>query len=190
MVKSRISCKGCLLETEDIYEGSPKGILVTSRLHCARGSGELRRFGKTFVLDASFDKVSYKGRNAETYPDMRDHAPVEEVRCAVNDMTEPNIRPQESGNRMDTEYAAFSDGVRTVRFRAQGKPFSLSVKPYTDRALMDMKHREDELTTGTYVTIQAFQEGIGTGACGPYIDEEYQYRIDADHEVKFTIEVE
>ena len=122
VVKSRISCKGCLLEAEDIYEGSPKGILVTSRLHCARGSGELRRFGKTFVLDASFDKVSYKGRNAETYPDMRDHAPVEEVRCAVSDMTEPNIRPQESGNRMDTEYAAFSDGVRTVRFRAQGKP--------------------------------------------------------------------
>ncbi|MBQ4459762.1 MAG: hypothetical protein II911_05125 [Clostridia bacterium] len=50
-----------------------------------------------------------------------------------------------------------------------------------------MKHREDEVRTGTYVTINAFQMGIGTGACGPGIAPEYKYSSDEAYELKFLI---
>ncbi|MBQ2596737.1 MAG: hypothetical protein II581_02405, partial [Oscillospiraceae bacterium] len=109
------------------------------------------------------------------------------VSCRVKDMTEPNIRPQESGNRCDCTCASFSDGKTRVTFRALEAPFELSVKPYTDRALASMKHRGDEVQTGVYVTIEAFQEGIGTGACGPAIMPEYTYSAKKDYTLKFLI---
>ena len=50
-----------------------------------------------------------------------------------------------------------------------------------------MRHRSDEIRTGTYVTIQAFQQGIGTGACGPGVMPEYQYSAKEDYELRFRI---
>jgi hypothetical protein len=104
-------------------------------------------------------------------------------------MTEPNVKPQESGNRCDCTEATLSDGQTAVRFVALEKPFELGVKPYTDKALFTMKHREDEKRTGTYVTIQAFQQGIGTGACGPAIMPEFTYPAGQDYEMKFLVEI-
>ena len=197
-----VSCektdKGCKVVTKlankkakflvtDTYEGVEDGVLVTSRLHCVSGKGIVPRFGKSFELDESFDEVRYHGRVGETYCDMRDQFVIGDVACRVADMTEPNIKPQESGNRMDCTEASLSDGSCEVSFTAVDKPFELGVKPYTDRALFTMKHREDEKRTGTYVTVQAFQQGIGTGACGPAIMPEFQYGVDRDYELKFLI---
>ena len=53
-----------------------------------------------------------------------------------------------------------------------------------------MKHREDEVRTGTYVTIQRFQQGIGTGACGPGIMPEYTYSVKKDYALRFLIRIE
>jgi hypothetical protein len=121
---------------------------------------------------------------------MKDQFPIQAVSCTVADMTEPNLRPQESGNRMDCSVASVSDGNTTVTFEAIDKPYELAVKPYSDAALTRMKHRSDEVRTGTYVTIQAFQQGIGTGSCGPQVAPKYQYSVDEDYELKFLIRVE
>ena len=188
-VVSEVANKKAKFEVIDTYEGVACGILVTSRIHCVSGGGILPRFGKTFRLDSVFDAVEYTGRTGETYIDMRDQFPIGKVSCKVTDMTEPNIKPQESGNRMDVTEASVSDGKTKVSFIAVDKPFELSIKPYTDRALAAMKHRKDEKRTGTYVTIQAFQQGIGTGACGPAIAKEHQYSARQDYEVKFIIRV-
>ncbi len=186
-VVSKVSNKKCKFTVTDTYEGTQDGILVTSRLHCDSGKGVVPRFGKTFRLDETFDEVTYTGRTGESYCDMKEQFPIREVSCHVCDMTEPNIKPQESGNRCDCTRAALSDGTSTVIFEALEKPFELGIKPYTDLALSGMKHRGDEKRTGTYVTIQAFQQGIGTGACGPAIMPEYTYPADRDYELKFLI---
>ena len=81
-------------------------------------------------------------------------------------------------------------GQQSISVEAVGKPFELGIKPYTDRALLDMKHREDEVRTGTSVTIQAFQQGIGTGACGPVIRPEHRYTLRQDCTLQFLIRVE
>ena len=171
----------------DVYEGTSEGILVTSTLHCIKGGGIVPRFGKCFRLDDVFDQVTYIGRTGESYCDMKEQFPIREVSCTVADMTEPNIRPQESGNRCDCTLASVSDGRTTVTFKAVDKPFELAIKPYTDKALFTMRHRSDEIRTGTYVTIQAFQQGIGTGACGPGVMPEYQYSAKEDYELRFLI---
>lgn len=189
-VTTRILCRKQIFTCTDCYEGSEEGIVVTSRLHCDKGKGNLPRFGKAFRLDQSYDRVTYLGRNGESYADMKEQAQIETVSCAVSDMTEPNIRPQESGNRCDCRWARVSNGEQTVTFTALDKAFELGVKPYSDRKLLGMKHREDEIRTGTYVTISAFQMGIGTGICGPKTAQEYCYPMDRDYELKFMIKIE
>lgn len=186
-VTSRVTNRRAKFTVTDTYVGTASGVLVTSHLRCVSGGGIVPRFGKCFQLDARFDDVAYTGRTGETYCDMRDQFPIGEVKCCVKDMTEPNIKPQESGNRCDCTVAALSDGQSEVRFTAVEKPFELGVKPYTDRALMAMKHRQDEVRTGTYVTLQAFQQGIGTGACGPAVMPEFQYPANRDYEFSFLI---
>ncbi len=189
-VVTKVSNKKNKFTVTDTYAGTAEGILVTSKLHCTSGRGIVPRFGKSFRLDSSFDKVNYVGRTGESSADMKELFPIAPVSCAVSDMTEPNIRPQESGNRCDCTTATVSDGTCRVTFQALEQPFELGVKPYSDRELMTMRHQKDERTTGTYVTIQAFQQGIGTGSCGPAVAPEFQYPANQDYELKFLIRVE
>ena len=186
----RISNPKAKFLVTDRYVDTEEGILVTSELRCESGRVNIPRFGKCFRLDESFDDVTYVGRCGESYCDMKEQFPVREVSCKVRDMTEPNLRPQESGNRCDCSEASFSNGRIRITFRAVDRPFELGVKPYTDQALISMKHREDEKRTGTYVTIQAFQQGIGTGACGPGIAQEYLYPSNQEYRLRFLISVE
>ena len=186
----RISNPKAKFLVTDRYVDTEEGILVTSELRCESGRVNIPRFGKCFRLDESFDDVTYVGRCGESYCDMKEQFPVREVSCKVRDMTEPNLRPQESGNRCDCSEASFSNGRVRITFRAVDRPFELGVKPYTDQVLISMKHREDEKRTGTYVTIQAFQQGIGTGACGPGIAQEYLYPSNQEYRLRFLISVE
>ena len=179
-----------VFEITDTYEGVEGGILVTSRLHCVRGKGTLPRFGKVFRLHKDFDRAVYHGRTGESYCDMKEQVPIGTVRCSVSDLTEPNIKPQESGNRCDCSWAELSSSSCRVRFEAVDRPFELAVKPYSDLALTKMTHRKDELRTGTYVTIQAFQQGIGTGSCGPRTAPEYTYPVREDYVLRFVIRIE
>lgn len=188
-VVTRIANNKAKFLVTDTYQGTAEGILVTSRIHCTSGKGILPRFGKCFRLDEDFDWVDYTGRTGESYCDMKEQSPIGKAHCRVADMTEPNIKPQESGNRCDCTTASLSNGRQCVTFVAVDHPFELAVKPYTDRALFTMRHRKDEVRTGTYVTIQAFQQGIGTGACGPAIAPEFQYSARRDYTLRFLIRV-
>ena len=191
-VVTKIICKKSEFEVTDTYEAAcgGKAVLVTSRLRCTKGKGEVPRFGKAFRFDESFDDVKYYGRCGESYADMKDQFPIEKVSCKVGDMTEPNIKPQESGSRFDTRWASVSDGRTTVKFSAVDKAYELGIKPYSDRELLGMKHRGDEKRTGTYVTISAFQQGIGTGICGPETKDEFKYPANREYVLSFVINCE
>lgn len=193
-VLTRISCKAGSFLCTDTYEYCNRGILVTSRLRCECRRGavvrNLPRFGKAFRLDQQFSHVAYYGRNGETYADMKEHAQIGMVTCQVKDMTEPNIRPQESGNRCDCQWAGISNGQLQISFQAVDRPYELGIKPYSDRQLLQMRHREDEQVTGTYVTISAFQAGIGTGSCGPATAPQYCYPATGEYVLRFLIDVQ
>lgn len=186
-VVTRITCKKQEFLCTDTYQSCDRGILVTSSLHCVKGKGNLPRFGKVFRFSEAFDLVEYEGRNGESYCDMKEHALIEQVSCRVKDMTEPNIRPQESGNRCDCRYVKISDGENTFTFTAVNQLFELGVKPYSDKELLKMEHRKNEKRTGTYVTLSAFQMGIGTGSCGPATLKKYCYSMNEDYVLQYII---
>ncbi|MCQ2413030.1 MAG: hypothetical protein MJ057_08780 [Sphaerochaetaceae bacterium] len=190
-----ITVKGKRFLCSDTYEGCkmPDGksaVVVTSVIHPLRVKGKLPRFAKAFRFETQFGRVSYFARSGESYVDMKEQFPVSHCDALVSEMTEPNIKPQESGNRCDARFAEISDGKTCVRFDALDKPFELSVKPYSDVELTRMNHRCDEKTSGTYVTINAFQQGIGTGSCGPYTLDEHCYDASKDYVLRFVISME
>ncbi len=187
VMRTRLLCRKQVFVCTDTYESCETGILVTSQLKCILGGGKLPRFGKAYRLVGAFDKVLYHGRNGESYCDMKEHTQIERVDCHVSDMTEPNIRPQESGNRCDCAWAKVSDGETDFTFTAVGKPFELGIKPYSDWELLTMRHREDEVPSGTYVTVSAFQMGIGTGSCGPATLPQYCYPAKDEYTLQFII---
>ena len=102
-------------------------------------------------------------------------------------MVEPCIRPQESGNRADTRFAALSDERETYVFEAVENAFELGIKPYSDRELISMRHREDAVRSGTYAAVSLFQAGIGSGSCGPIAGDAYQYPMTKDYHFSFLI---
>ena len=186
-VTYRIVCPHHTFICVDTYEGADDGVLVTSKLRCVRGSGNLPRFGKTFRLDSGFRQVEYFGRDGESYSDMKDHAMLRRVHCTLEDMTEPNIRPQESGNRCDCSWVLLTDGEDSFCIKAVDRPFELGIKPYTDFELLSMKHRADEVETGVYMTVSAFQMGIGTGSCGPSTLPKYCNDVKEEYVLRFMI---
>ena len=189
-VRKVLACGKLRFEETTAYTGTEDGVLVQCTLHPVKGRTLLPRYAKAFRMDETFDRVSYYGRDSESYADMKEHAPVAHVECSVSDMTEPYIRPQESGNRADTRFAALSDGRETYIFEAVGNAFELGIKPYSDRELISMRHREDIVRSGTYAAVSLFQAGIGSGSCGPIAADAYQYPMTADYHFSFLIRKE
>ena len=164
-------------------------IIYTSTLSPIKVKNDIFRFAKAFKLDKSFSKVDYFGRINESYCDMKNYSLVGEDTRRVNDMVEPNIRPQESGNRCDCKFVFFTNGNIVIKFIALEEPFELGVKPYSDQELLSMKHRDDEFISGTYINICKFNRGIGTGACGPITLDKYKYDGNKEYKLKFLIEL-
>ncbi len=186
-VETEIKCRQQKFTCLDTYEPCEAGVKVTSRLVCTAGEGSLPRFGKSYRLDESFDDVRYIGRSGESYRDMFDHEQIGECYCKVCGMTEPNIKPQESGSRYQTVQASLSDGETAFTFTALEQPFELGIKPYTDWELCFMGHREDEKRSGSYITVSAFQRGIGSGSCGPLQPlPQYCFRYEEGTEYTFS----
>ena len=61
VVTSRLAFPHHRFVCEDTYEAVAAGVLVTSRLHCERGRGDLPRFGVCYRLDASWTRSSTSG---------------------------------------------------------------------------------------------------------------------------------
>ena len=118
---------------------------------------------------------------------MREQTKIGEFKSKVLDMVENNIKPQESGNRMDARFVELSNEDTIFRFDAIEDSFCFGIKPYTDLELAKMKHRSDEIRTGSYVTISKFQMGIGTGSCGPSTLPTHSYLANKQYKLKFLI---
>ena len=187
VVKTQIVANHYSFMVEDVYEGYEEGILVTSTISPISTSGYLPRFGKAFKLDSSFDDVYYYGKEKESYLDMQEQTKIGYVHSKVLDMVENNIKPQESGNRMDTRFVEISNDTTIFRFEAIDSAFELGVKPYSDLELAKMTHRKDEVRSGSYVTISKFQMGIGTGSCGPSTLPSHAYSAEKSYKMKFLI---
>ncbi len=144
------------------------------------------RVGLTFEADKRFNKIKYFGRGKyENLADFNAHAPVGVYESLVKDEYEPYIRPQDNMNHSDTLYLQLLSDKGEEVLITSDKRFTFNVHNFTQETLFKANHREDikdEKTT--FVTIDGFTRGTGTGSCGPRTLPEYC--IDASKELTFN----
>ena len=86
------------------------------------GLPDIPRLGLGLTIPSEFDQVQWFGRGPhESYVDRMSGAKVGVYRSTPSELYYPYIRPQESGNRMDTRWVAFQD-LTGVGLLAIGMP--------------------------------------------------------------------
>lgn len=180
-----------MFSVEDNYIVYPNGkVLVTSRIApLLNRQPDLMRFAKVFEVPSKYRNVTFYARKDESYSDMKNYSPIGLKKTTVAEMIEPNLRPQEYGNHTDTRFVSVkNDDGRGLFFHAINRPFEFSVKPVSDIALSDMHHREELVSGGSnFITVAAFNTGIGTNSCGPAPGENHRYKASESYEFSFAV---
>jgi beta-galactosidase len=130
------------------------------------------------------EKVTWYGRGpGEAYPDTGLATWTGRFESTVDDMQTPYVRPQENGRRADVRWATLTDATgRGVRIDGE---FGLTVRRWTDADLAAATHRNELVPRdGVWLTIDAGQQGIGTGSCGPGALSEYMLTL---RKTSFTV---
>ena len=103
----------------------------------------------------------------------------------VKDEHEPYIRPQDNSNHSDVSYLKLKSANGEEILIYSDKKFNFNVHNYTQDTLHKANHREDVVDEKTtFVTIDGYTKGTGTGSCGPATLP--QYSIDASKELTFN----
>ncbi len=146
---------------------------------------EVAVLGLTFEADKNFAEIEYFGRGEkENYNDFNAHAPIGLYKSAVEDEHEPYVFPQDNMNHSDVSYLKLKNGEEQILIYSDNK-FNFSTHNYTKQLLQDAKHQEDLYDQKTtFVTLNAFGRGTGTGSCGPQTLPEYS--IDLSKEMTFN----
>lgn len=187
-------CKGkkALYKATASYTVSSLGAIeVKATLITASPDAEtdLPRFGITAELDRCFEKCEYYGRgDAENMPDFNCQSPVGIYSADIDSMFEPYVYPQESGMHCDTKKIVLSsaDGVSLEIYADDTVNFS--VHHFTQKAIDKAKHQEDlkDMQT-TFITLDGFTRGIGSGSCGPDTRDEYKGDASKGYSFGFTL---
>lgn len=141
---------------------------------------ELLRLGVTFGMPAAYDRVEYLGLGPwDNYRDRRTSCWKDIFRTSVDDMFFAYSRPQDMGNRMETDWIALSkpqeDQALWVGAASPRAPLEVSVLRYTPKELNDARSL-DRLPekNKVIVNLDAFQMGLGGSSCGPRPLVKYQ----------------
>ena len=107
-------------------------------------------------------------------------------------MAHKYIKPQDSGNRGETRYAAITtDKGEEIRFNAVEKAFNFNANHFTLGQLVRSGHIEDipDMDT-TFAAIDGFVRGTGSGSCGPATTKEHSIAFGYGKPLEFTFEFE
>lgn len=155
-----------------------------------RLAAHMPRFGLELEMPAGFKNVEYYGLGeCENLADIKAQCLIGIYNTTVADMYEPYIRPQDSGNRCEVRYAAFTDDEGDgLKFIFKNGYFNFNARNYSQRLLQNAKHREDLHDQNTVViNIDGFTRGTGTASCGPDILSKYE--IDGSKGLSFSFNV-
>ncbi len=144
------------------------------------------RIGVRFDLPGSVDGASWFGAGPrESYPDSLHAALIGRYSAAIEDLTVPYAKPQESGHRsavrsleLDNEGAPWLkiDAVADARGRRPG--FTLA--RHTSQEVSGAAHpHELPASEHSYLYLDAAQHGLGSRACGPDVWPDFALRPEA-----------
>lgn len=123
------------------------------------------KIGMQCGINNNLQMVKFYGRGPhENYIDRRYSADIGIYSMTVNEMNEPYIKPQETGNRTDVRWMILSDFTNKNKnlIIIADSLLSMSVWPYTQQNLNNAKHT-NELVNPGYLTlnIDLIQMGVG-----------------------------
>lgn len=140
------------------------------------------RFGMEFAMPRENAPFTYFGRGPEeNYRDMHAHAPMGLYKSDAKQEYVNYVRPQEQGNH---------SGVRELilggqlNFRSDTE-FECAVSQYSTQMLTQAEHTDELKGDGcTHVRVDHKVSGIGSGSCGPALDEKFRFS-----EKEFTFKI-
>lgn len=175
------------------FDKNGKITISTSLKKVCPLTDQLPRFGVHTELKNQFENVKYYGRGpVENYSDFKEHAPIGVYETTVSDMAHKYIKPQDSGNRGDVRYSVLTDEKGAgLKFTALEKYINFNANHFTLEQLKKAKHIEDlpDVNT-TYVTVDGFVRGTGSGSCGPIPSKEHMIDFGYFKPLNFSFEVE
>lgn len=143
----------------------------------------LPRIGLDLYLGDSLDNATWFGRGpGESYADKKSSQKMGIYRAGTAQLHTPYEVPQENGNRLDTRWLRMADGrgwglkaIRTDASAGTSSPFQWAASRYSAQAIEQAKHPRDLVAKNAVrLRLDVASAGVGTGACGPRILEEYQ----------------
>lgn len=156
-------------------------------------TAQLPRFGVHAELGKEFENVKYYGRGPiENYSDFCEHAPVGIYDTTVTNMAHKYIKPQDSGNRGDVRYAIITNSKGAgLKITALDKYLNFNANHFTLEQLKKARHIEDlpDCDT-TYLTVDGFVRGTGSGSCGPIPSKEHLISFGYFKPLNYSFEVQ
>lgn len=133
--------------------------------------------GNTFVLDKDMTQLSWYGMGLQdSYVDRLEATSIGRWTSSVPQEYIHYPRPQSSGNHEQTATLSLTTakGKGYTVTTADGKPFSFSALPYSERQLSKTAHDCDlQPEDYVYLNIDAAMMGLGNSSCGPGVLTKY-----------------
>lgn len=133
--------------------------------------------GNTFVLDKNMTQLSWYGMGLQdSYVDRLEATSIGRWTSSVPQEYVHYPRPQSSGNHEQTVTLSLTTakGKGYTVTTADGKPFSFSALPYSERQLSKTAHDCDlQPEDYVYLNIDAAMMGLGNSSCGPGVLTKY-----------------
>lgn len=211
-VKSKRSENGTVKYISTVYDFVTRGVFVlakayvdyffdkngkitvsTSLFKVCPLTDQLPRFGVHAELRSEFESVKYYGRGpVENYSDFQEHSPIGVYETTVSDMAHKYIKPQDSGNRGDVRYGVLTnESGKGLKFTALYKYINFNANHFTLGQLKNAKHIEDLPDTDTtFVAVDGFVRGTGSGSCGPIPSKEHMIAFGYSKPLNFSFEIE
>ena len=137
----------------------------------------LPRLGVTLELPKKLNKIEYFGLGPrENYCDRKACCYPGKFRTTAEEMFVPYIMPQENGNHMNVEYAAFRSGTpgTGLLIAAPGTMEFSALRYSIDQLWRTLHAGELHEEDGVFVNCDCRQRGVGTATCGPDVRLEYE----------------
>ncbi|MDR1928241.1 MAG: hypothetical protein LBQ33_06350, partial [Oscillospiraceae bacterium] len=150
-------------------------------------ASELARFGLTLRLAKELEQLCFYGLGGrENLPDLRAQAYYQVEKTTVDALHEPYIKPQDNGNRGEVRWLNVHDAAgKGLRITNAPQKFSFSAHHYTQASLAAAAHQEElRKEDVTFLSVDGFMRGTGTGSCGPDVLE--QYCLDVTQPISFS----
>lgn len=148
-------------------------ILIDNEIVSSEHIKAMPKIGLQVELPRTMDSIKWFGLNNENYSDRYQSGVMGTYKEAVDQMTYTYERPQESGNRMFTQWLATTDGTHGLFVDMLDSTFNFSIAPYSDKqrgSVSDASQLKPSNVNTLHIDYK--QAGIGSATAGIGLAEE------------------